>query len=247
MSSSVFEEEPYEDDEEEGREPEITLSTASLLGLFVGSVLICGVFFGFGYSMGRRSTLSAAANAAKANSADTSVLSPAGKLPGVVAPNAANETRSAAPNDLPIPDQAPLPSGHETRADAATQDEVVEPLHPPKDSITLPALERPTPLPAEKRKPQNALQTPVQGGTVASSRMPQTNVQMMVQVAAVVHQEDANVLVSALRQHGFTAVVRTEPQDKLLHVQVGPFMDRTQAISTEQKLLSDGYAAILKQ
>jgi hypothetical protein len=32
-----------------------------------------------------------------------------------------------------------------------------------------------------------------------------------------------------------------------LHVQVGPFVDRAQAISTRQKLLSDGYAAILKQ
>ena len=37
----------------EGKASEITLSTASLLGIFFGLVLICGVFFGFGYSMGR--------------------------------------------------------------------------------------------------------------------------------------------------------------------------------------------------
>ncbi len=41
------------EEEEEGKASEITLSTASLLGIFFGLVLICGVFFGFGYSMGR--------------------------------------------------------------------------------------------------------------------------------------------------------------------------------------------------
>ena len=71
--------------------------------------------------------------------------------------------------------------------------------------------------------------------------------QPMVQIAAVARQEDADVLVSALRQRGYGVVVRNEPQDKLLHVQVGPFADRTQATAIKQKLLSDGYNAIIKQ
>jgi cell division septation protein DedD len=69
----------------------------------------------------------------------------------------------------------------------------------------------------------------------------------MVQIAAVARPEDANVLVSALRQRGYGAVVRNDPQDKLLHVQVGPFSDRTQATAIKEKLLSDGYNAIIKQ
>jgi DedD protein len=69
----------------------------------------------------------------------------------------------------------------------------------------------------------------------------------MVQIAAVSRQEDADVLVTALRQRGYGVVVRSEPQDKLLHVQVGPFADRTQATAIKQKLLSDGYNAIIKQ
>src|ERR1700679_2839497 len=40
------------EEEVDERASEITLSTASLLGIFFGLVLICGVFFGFGYSMG---------------------------------------------------------------------------------------------------------------------------------------------------------------------------------------------------
>ena len=68
----------------------------------------------------------------------------------------------------------------------------------------------------------------------------------MVQVAAVAHQEDATVLVTALRQKGYSAVVRTEAQDKWLHVQIGPYASRAEASAVRQKLISDGYNAILK-
>ena len=34
---------------------EFTLSTGTVLGLFFGLALLCAVFFGFGYSMGRKS------------------------------------------------------------------------------------------------------------------------------------------------------------------------------------------------
>jgi len=69
----------------------------------------------------------------------------------------------------------------------------------------------------------------------------------MVQIAAVARQEDADVLVSALRRRGYGVVVRSDPQDKLLHVQVGPFADHMAAAAIKQKLLSDGYNAIIKQ
>jgi DedD protein len=69
----------------------------------------------------------------------------------------------------------------------------------------------------------------------------------MVQIAAVARPEDADALVAALRQRGYGVVVRNEPQDKLLHVQVGPFADRGEAAAMKQKLLSDGYNAIIKQ
>ena len=69
----------------------------------------------------------------------------------------------------------------------------------------------------------------------------------MVQIAAVSRPQDADVLVAALRQRGYGVVVRSEPQDNLLHVQVGPFANRMQATEIKQKLLSDGYNAIIKQ
>ena len=68
----------------------------------------------------------------------------------------------------------------------------------------------------------------------------------MVQIAAVSHQEDADVLVSALRKRGYAVNVRRQPADTLLHVQIGPFPNRNDAEVMRQKLLNDGYNAIVQ-
>jgi len=68
----------------------------------------------------------------------------------------------------------------------------------------------------------------------------------IVQVAAVSHQEDADVLMTALKKRGYTVTIRQEPQDKLLHVQVGPFANKKDAEAMRQRLLADGYNAIVK-
>ena len=47
----------YENDlyESGEQEREISLSTTTILGIFFALALLCAVFFGFGYSMGRKS------------------------------------------------------------------------------------------------------------------------------------------------------------------------------------------------
>ena len=67
-----------------------------------------------------------------------------------------------------------------------------------------------------------------------------------VQVAAVSHQEDADVLLSSLRRRGYTVLTRNDANDHLIHVQIGPFLTRKDADVMRQKLLGDGYNAILK-
>ncbi len=112
----------------------------------------------------------------------------------------------------------------------------------------------------EKKVAPVPAQTPAQlvtskpaAGRVASAYQPPMDTpamatgQPMVQIAAVSRPQDADVLVAALRQRGYGVVVRSEPQDHLLHVQVGPFANRMQAAQIKQKLLSDGYNAIIKQ
>jgi cell division septation protein DedD len=71
-------------------------------------------------------------------------------------------------------------------------------------------------------------------------------VPLMVQIAAVANFDDANVLVSALRKRGYTVTARREPADGLIHVRIGPFTSREDANRMCNKLLGDGYNAIIQ-
>lgn len=71
---------------------------------------------------------------------------------------------------------------------------------------------------------------------------------IMVQVAAVTKQEDADMLAAALRKKQYPVfVVPSTPADKLVRVQVGPFAQLKDAEAMKAKLASDGYNAIVKK
>jgi cell division septation protein DedD len=68
----------------------------------------------------------------------------------------------------------------------------------------------------------------------------------MVEIATVSHQEDADVLVGALRKRGYAVIVRRNPADRMFQVQIGPFSSRNDASAARQKLINDGYNAIVQ-
>lgn len=68
----------------------------------------------------------------------------------------------------------------------------------------------------------------------------------MVQVAAVSSQDIADIEVNALKKDGYAVVVRHEPQDKLLHVQIGPFAGKEDAEAMRKRVQADGFNAIVK-
>ncbi len=70
--------------------------------------------------------------------------------------------------------------------------------------------------------------------------------QFLVQIAAVTHQEDADLIASTLTRRGYAVNIRNEPQDKLLHVQVGPFPTKKDAEAMRQRLMADGFNAYIK-
>jgi len=74
--------------------------------------------------------------------------------------------------------------------------------------------------------------------------MPSANA-LMVQIAAVSNPEDASVLLGALRKRGYAVSAVRNPADNLIHVCVGPFSNRNDANAMRQKLLNDGYNAIV--
>jgi DedD protein len=70
----------------------------------------------------------------------------------------------------------------------------------------------------------------------------------VVQVAAVSKQEDAQALADVLRKKNYAVLISTNPpNDKLYHVQVGPFPDIAEAETMRTRLLGEGYNPILKK
>jgi len=78
--------------------------------------------------------------------------------------------------------------------------------------------------------------------TPASAPVPS----LMVQIATLSRQEDADVLVAALSKRGYNATALRDPTDNMLHVRIGPFSNRNDANAMCQKLLNDGYNAVVQ-
>jgi pilus assembly protein CpaC len=84
---------------------------------------------------------------------------------------------------------------------------------------------------------------------VADSAVPDsapTQGEAMVQIVALSHKEDADAMVTALKRHGYDVSVTQSPRDSLLHLEVGPFKDKSEAEAMRQRLLTDGYNATVK-
>ena len=90
--------------------------------------------------------------------------------------------------------------------------------------------------------------SPVQAEVSASTIRPAlpAAASLMVQIAAVAQPEDADVLTSALRKRGYAVAAHREALDGLIHVRIGPFKTRDEAEVWRQKLLNDGYNAIVQ-
>lgn len=254
-----------EDEEElETSDTEITLGMKSLLGVFFGAVLVCGIFFGFGYSMGRGKTSpgdTATGESHPEKSAGTTpaiktVVNAPATIPAADGENSTNTvTNSQATNSTSSSQAQPGQYEYIPGPDGPIRKPAGKPL--PNPALKTVALAKPSaavskavPPPAQEQvaaaapKPALVSQTPAVANSTSTTAgtAPST---IMVQIAAISRQEDADVLVSALKKHGYNAVIRHDPKDNLLHVQIGPF-SRDEARATRAKLLSDGYNAILK-
>jgi DedD protein len=210
------------DELHEPADREISLGTSTILAIFFALALLLAIFFAFGYSLGRRSVPSAPAAPEAASS-----LTSNGSKPSPGSPSAASkpETDATASDE---PDTEPAPSSRTAKTVALT----------PVASTTEPSA-KPTAQAA-------ALTTRPSPAPAIAPPAPATAGSALVQVAAVSHPEDADVLLSALKKRGYSVSIRHEPQDKLLHVQIGPFASKKDAEAMRQKLLADGYNAIVK-
>jgi cell division septation protein DedD len=209
------------------RDREITLSMGVILSIFFALVLVCALFFGMGYSLGRRS--SQTQTSAEGTAGDSGNFNGFKPSPQSVAvqPAPASAAPAASSSGGMNSTDASTPAAN---GDASNPAEAVVP--PASTSPATAAMPAPT-------KPAGATQPPAP----IIQTTPQSSI---VQVAAVSHQEDADVLLSALKKQGYAVTERVDPQDKLIHIQLGPFANRNDANAMRQRLLADGYNAIVK-
>jgi DedD protein len=199
---------------------EISLGATTILGIFFALALLCAVFFGFGYSQGRRSVPPAATPAESTMAPENNAAKPSSSI---ASQPASAEKQSAAPADtavVPLNQPSNRPQDDQPASEPARA-AFTDPRPVPAKPTASAAVKQPAPIP-----------TPVATSSPGSS---------VVQVAAMSHQEDADVVALDLKRRGYPVSVRRVPQDKLFHVQIGPYATKKDADAMRQHLQADGY------
>ena len=221
----------------QSQDTELTLSATTLLMLFFGLVLLCGLCFGLGYATGHR------------GAQEASVIIPAASADSLSSSNRSHSKPDAdgQSNVAPAEPVADADSSSTIAADATPQSNSVATNSVAASSLaTTPAAAGA----AQQVKPAlGAGVNPIQAAQPAAFSVGPALAgagNLMVQIAAISEQEDADVLVGALRRRGYAVVEHREPIDGLIHVRIGPFKTLQEAETWRQKLLNDGYNAIVQ-
>lgn len=222
----AFDDEEYERGPS-GRDTELTLGPVLLTGIGVGLLGICGVCFVGGYAAGRRAPI------VEVKPAPTAIVPVAAG-----AGSGAAAKPSATQGMMPVP--CATPSTGSMAASASGQSNPIEQVGTAA-MVAAPAVATPASQTVNQPLVHPAL--PAQTYSTPAASMPSGT---MVEVAIVSQQQDADVLVNALRKRGYAAQVRRAMGEQMLHVQVGPFANRNDAIATRQRLLNDGYNAVVR-
>jgi DedD protein len=199
------------------------LESRHLVGVFLGVVLLCGVFFTLGYVMGR-AQYGGSVHASESMLRTTPALSAPAKTRAGDAP----PVRSTGEWDF-------YTNRHENRLEPAVAEK--------------PPLAAPPRLPSAAPKASGtaspgavAVGTPVRYGPPV---MPRGS--LLLQVAAVTRSSDALAMADALGQKGFPSFVTAPTTDSFYRVQVGPYRDDRAAESAKGALDRAGFKAIIKR
>ena len=200
------------------------LESRHLIGLFVGVVLLCSVFFSLGYVRGKsryagsvQAAYAPARAAVPATDRERSepkqdTLAPAGEWDFY-----ANQNNNKL--EKPVsPPQGPAPETSSLAANRPPEAPVLEPVRAPHPASRPPLLTR--------------------------SKAAGNNI--VLQIAAVTHQSDARAMAQALQRKRFPSFVVAPSGDGLYRVQVGPYADEHAAENAKNALDRAGFKAILK-
>ena len=204
------------------------LESRHLVGLFLGVVLLCGVFFTLGYVMGK-TQYSGSVHAASSPDFTASVRTTKSK-------RTPDDTSTAA---------APATNPSEWDFYGKKQDDDDHLQQPAKDSSPWPsspssaASEAAQPAP---RRSAREVPAPARYGVP-----PLLKGSIVLQVAALRHQGDAVAMAGMLQKKRFPAFVVLPASDNYYRVQVGPYRNERSAESARGALERDGFKAIIKR
>jgi DedD protein len=234
----------FDEDEPEPEQPrrdtEVTLGAGAVLGLVFALLLVCGLCFALGYAVGHHASAPSAAANTPTPAPDQEPLQANDSIPK---PSASEQTAPPAPQTGDSPTNPDTGAGENPTTTEQSPGKS-EPGGPPAKSpvATAPGAANPVQpaLPAAGNTAPPAQATPNVHAALPASA------QWMVQIAAVANPEDADVLVAALRKRGYSVTATREPADRLIHVRIGPFNSRDEANRWRDKLLGDGYNAVVQ-
>jgi DedD protein len=205
------------------------LESRHLVGLFLGVVLLCAVFFTLGYVMGRNQyggSVHAQENpfdsrtlvrpSVKAKSADN-------MQPGANSPNNENNSEWDFYSK----------KGDSSGADAK--------LSIPATSSNSASAAGSAPAPSKSANAKVAQPA----GAYPQPRLVRGSI--VLQVAAVTRQGDALAMADVLQQKRFPSFVVAPTTDNFYRVQVGPYRDEKSADAARSELDRDGFMAIIKR
>jgi DedD protein len=196
---------------------ERVLESRHLVGLFLGVVLLCGVFFTLGYVMGRNQFGGSvhAAESASRNAPPSSAKSKEGEPTEW-------DFYGGKKDDDHLEQPAPAKSPASSNA-PANKPNTAAPPGPSKPSVN-------------DAKTPPRYQPPV---------VPKASI--LLQVAALRRQGDALEMADAIQQKKFPAFVVTPGSDNFYHVQVGPYQDIASAEAAKRALEQFGFKPIIKR
>jgi DedD protein len=200
------------------------LESRHLVGFFLGVVLLCGVFFTLGYTIGRN---------------DYSATASVHASDSLVMPPRPQPKQVAKPADIPSTNP-PAPS----EWDFSTKQDQNRLESAPKPSAAAPS------APA----PPSDFSTPFDKPVYAPSKLPVhyqppklQKDSVVLQLAALRRQSDAMAFADALQQKRFPSFVVAPTTDAFYRVQVGPYSNEADAEAAKRALDREGFKAIIKR
>jgi DedD protein len=202
------------------------LESRHLVGLFLGVVLLCGVFFTLGYVMGHSQDSGSVHASGTSLGPPPMATSPKPKQP---------ETPTATPpewdfykkNDNNHLEPAAKTTAPASGAPTATSKSELPPA--PSAAATKTVAEPVVKAPARFQPPRM-----LKGAIV-------------LQLAALRQESDALAMADAVQQKKFPSFVVTPTSDNLYRVQVGPYANEQAAEAAKAALERAGFKAILKR